>query len=84
MSLEIAEARTAEQTVYLQCRFLKYQEEINVPAKFTDIRCPCLKLVKLRHAYRCLYCGVFFCKECAEQHFGKTVEQYKKERSELQ
>ena len=24
-------------------------------------------------AYRCLYCGVFYCKECAEEHFGMRV-----------
>jgi hypothetical protein len=83
MSLDIAEARTAEQIAHSQQRFLDYQEEQKVPARVIAVRCPCLKLVRLRHAYRCLYCDIFFCKECAEQHFGKTVEEYKQERSEL-
>jgi hypothetical protein len=27
-------------------------------------------------AYRCLYCGVWFCAPCAEIHFGATVKDY--------
>lgn len=44
------------------------------------IRCGCMKKVWLIHAYRCLYCGEWYCKECAEQHFGKTVAEYKVEK----
>ena len=31
----------------------------------------CEKKVVVWHAYRCLYCGLFFCRGCAERHFGK-------------
>ena len=28
-------------------------------------------------AYRCLYCGEYFCEKCAEKHFGETKEEHK-------
>ena len=31
-------------------------------------------------AFKCLYCGVWFCFNCAEIHFGKTVADYHKEK----
>ena len=43
------------------------------------VRCCCFKKLKPHQAYKCLFCGEWFCKECAELHFGKTVEQYRKE-----
>jgi len=30
--------------------------------------------VPLWKAVRCLYCGFFFCEECAKTHFGQTGE----------
>lgn len=53
--------------------------DTNVPAKVLSVRCGCLKKLKLKYAYRCFYCSVFFCKECAELHFGQTVKHYKRE-----
>lgn len=41
--------------------------------------CSCGEAKPLRHLYKCLYCDCFFCKPCAEVHFGKTVEQHKRE-----
>jgi hypothetical protein len=32
-------------------------------------------------AYRCLYCGFYFCEKCAGEHFGKTRQEYEKEKS---
>jgi hypothetical protein len=49
---------------------LNSQEEIGVPAQFVKIRCGCNKYVPWREMYRCLYCGIWFCTECAEQHYG--------------
>lgn len=44
------------------------------------VRCPCcLKILELINSYKCLYCGIWFCEKCAEKHFGKTREQYRKE-----
>lgn len=36
------------------------------------VRCPCGQLRALELVFRCLYCGVYFCLECAEMHFGET------------
>lgn len=32
--------------------------------------CGCGQRAVSWQMYRCLYCGVFYCKACAEQHFG--------------
>lgn len=40
----------------------------------------CFRTRALTHAFRCLYCGVWFCFTCAEEHFGVTfVEHWEKE-----
>jgi len=44
------------------------------------VRCPCLKKLDLLHAYKCLYCGIWFCEACAEKHFGKTKAEHLKEK----
>jgi len=49
------------------------QHKIGTPIRFVKIRCGCNKMVRIIEAYRCLYCGVFYCKECAEEHFGMRV-----------
>lgn len=38
--------------------------------------CMCGKQFLMQHMFRCLYCGEWFCKECAEAHFGQTQEEY--------
>jgi hypothetical protein len=40
----------------------------------------CGRRTPLMYAYKCLYCSFWFCPACAEKHFGKTREQYKKEK----
>jgi hypothetical protein len=30
----------------------------------------------LQSAYKCLYCGLFFCQPCAEIHFGATTKEW--------
>ena len=81
MCLEIGKAATALQAMYSQVRFINAQEDDCVPAKHLKVRCACLKLVPMKYAYRCLYCEVFYCKECAETHFGKTVAEYRTEKN---
>lgn len=56
-----------------QVQLIIDQEEIEVPSKFTKIRCGCNKLVGWKYMYRCLYCGIWFCRDCAERHFGYRV-----------
>ncbi len=29
----------------------------------------CQRKVNFWYMFRCLYCGIFYCKECAEEHF---------------
>lgn len=59
--------------VQRQIEHIKDQERIEVPSQHLKVRCGCLKLVRWMYAYRCLYCGVWFCKQCAEEHFGYRV-----------
>lgn len=79
MCIEIGNKTTAAEILESQVRYLTSQEKIDTPGKFIKVRCPCLKNVLLKYAYRCLYCEIFYCKECAEQHFGKTVAEYRAE-----
>jgi len=36
----------------------------------TWLRCVCGRRVALSHAYKCLFCGIWFCRDCAMRHFG--------------
>lgn len=36
----------------------------------------CANRIPVTFAYRCLYCGVWFCQSCAELHFGETRSGY--------
>lgn len=44
------------------------------------IHCGCGQVRALEMAFRCLYCGLWFCVPCAEAHFGKTVLEWKNEK----
>ena len=45
------------------------------------VTCGCSRRLPLRFAYRCLYCGEWYCQRCAERHFGKTREEHNKSAS---
>jgi hypothetical protein len=76
--IEIGSLENPIEIMGSQVKFIKLQQRDKVPSEAIKIRCPCLKLNNWAYMYRCLYCGIFYCKECAEEHFGKTVEQYRK------
>jgi hypothetical protein len=59
--------------MYEQIKFIRTQEKDDVPVSRIKLRCGCHKLAKWQYMYRCLYCGVWYCKECAEEHFGAKV-----------
>lgn len=40
------------------------------------ITCWCGQKRALEMAYRCLYCGAWFCVPCAETHFGQTIQRW--------
>lgn len=44
------------------------------------IACECGQVRALELAYRCLYCGAWFCVPCAELHFGMTVQAWKEKK----
>lgn len=51
----------------------QYSEATNLGT----IHCSCGQLRHLTMAFRCLYCGKWFCFPCAEAHFGETVTEYR-------
>lgn len=61
--------------MHFQLKMLKEQSNWGMAADESTVKCGCHKKVKLIYAYRCLYCGIWYCKQCAETHFGyKTTE----------
>jgi hypothetical protein len=56
--------------IAVQIRFLHLQEKEEVPLMKVKIRCGCHKLLPWWMMVKCLYCSVFYCPDCAEEHFG--------------
>lgn len=81
MSIDIGKEDDALKICAMQVRDIKDQERDKVPSEHLKVRCPCLAFVRWTYAYRCLYCGIFYCRECAEKHFGQTVKEYKLSKS---
>lgn len=79
MCLDISNAETAEEIANKQLEFIGMQEADKICSSSMKIRCPCLTLRLWKEMHLCLYCGVWLCKSCAEEHFGKTVEAYTSE-----
>jgi hypothetical protein len=38
------------------------------------VTCPCGRHIALVAAYRCLDCGLWFCRDCAHRHFSQSAE----------
>ena len=49
------------------------QEEVN--CRLMTITCPCGIKRGVMKMYQCLYCGIWYCEWCAEEHFGKTRQE---------
>lgn len=41
------------------------------------VTCPCGRCRGINRAVRCLYCDIWYCEQCAEEHFGETREAYR-------
>jgi hypothetical protein len=41
-----------------------------------SITCGCGWHRWIGYAYRCLYCGEWYCAPCAETHFGQSIEEW--------
>lgn len=52
--------------------------EAKGPTKVTCAECSAC--VPIRFLFRCLYCDLWFCEICAEEHFGESLESYRKRR----
>ena len=63
-----------------QVRQTVNQDLLSQTVRVATLTCPCGRERALVKMYRCLYCKVWFCEQCAEDHFGKTVEQYRAEK----
>jgi hypothetical protein len=63
--------------VQSQLRETVKQDAAGVSVRIATITCPCGRKRAMVKMYQCLYCKVWFCDPCAENHFGKTVEQYR-------
>ena len=48
------------------------------------LTCHCGQLIYWLNAFRCLYCGEYYCQPCAEKHFEQTREEWEKENPELE
>jgi len=66
---------------YLQCaandtnrEILKRQHKEQQDGAITCAGCDWRRALTM--AYRCLYCGLYFCHPCAETHFGMTVQDW--------
>lgn len=56
-------------------KIIRQQKEIHVQApKIVRVTCDCGKRPDIRCAFRCYYCGIYFCKACAGKHFGDSEE----------
>lgn len=42
------------------------------------VTCPCGCARAINRAVRCLYCDIWYCERCAEEHFGETRADYRK------
>lgn len=67
-------------TIANQTRETVKQEARGITVRMATVHCgDCNRDRPLVHLYKCLYCEIYFCKQCAENHFGKTVKQYQEE-----
>lgn len=67
--------------------FMEQLKQLNRCDKFPCVKLPCAgckKRVTMYKMYRCLYCGVWYCKECAEHHFGMRVPTWQEDNANEQ
>ena len=60
------------QTIGAQLKPIKDQEFFGVSGRATVIRYGCehAHSHSWKDLFRCLYCGAWFCQDCAKEHFG--------------
>jgi hypothetical protein len=45
-------------------------DELHEQKPYPNVTCPCGRKIVVTKAYRCLHCGIFWCRPCAKRHFG--------------
>ena len=63
-----------------QVRETVQQEKAGVTVRTATMTCGCGTKRGVLLMYKCLYCGEWYCTVCAEQHFGKTIKQYREDK----
>ena len=72
------EQRNAQQNIIAdQRRELVRQSEAGKRFMLVTVTCPCGRERGTTHAVRCLYCNIWYCETCAEDHFGQTRDEYR-------
>jgi len=56
-----------------QLSMIEEQVGWGITADKVTVKCGCNKKVKVLYAHRCLYCGIYYCRDCAQEHFGYRV-----------
>lgn len=51
------------------------QSTAGIVGRLMTITCPCGRERGIMKMYQCLYCGIWYCEWCAEEHFGKTRQE---------
>ena len=72
---------TEEETEGMKFLGRQWREIISTDPQ--EVTCGCGHKIPLRYAYKCLYCGIYFCWRCAEVHFGKTKAEYRQQRRQI-
>lgn len=70
MAEDMTQAEIREKRVFLRCQIgpLILQGTPNV-------KCRCGQFLPVWMAFRCYYCGEFFCRACAAAHFEKRMSE---------
>lgn len=55
--------------------FLRKQISPLIVGACPNVQCRCGIRVPLWMTFRCYYCGEFFCRACAAEHFGKRMSE---------
>lgn len=50
----------------------QYQQLLAAGAMDVRVTCPCGVTIAVAYAYKCLYCGLWFCRACAARHFSHS------------
>lgn len=54
----------------------RLSEQWHDAINYHTIICDCGLARAIEMAFRCLYCGEWYCANCAEVHFGKTIQEH--------